>query len=98
MARIIQTQEQTQALKSVKNDLKQLKMINDFIVLADCSTSKGIAFSASTEGFSIKINLDRKSALELLDKHKRKLQKDISANTSRFCIMLDDTDKAILEQ
>lgn len=98
MARIIQTQEQTEALKSVKNDLKQLKMINDFITQANNSTSRGIAFSASTQGFSIKINLDRKSALELLDKQKRKLQKDISSNASQFCIMLDDTDKAILEQ
>lgn len=97
MARIIQTQEQTEALKSVKNDLKQLKMINDFISRANSDTSKGIALSASTPGFSIKINLDRKSALELLDKQRRKLQKNISDNASRCCIMLDDTDKAILE-
>lgn len=98
MARIIQTKEQTEALASVRNDLKQLKMINDFISQVNTCESKGVAFSASTQGFSIKINLDKKSALELLDKQKRKLQKDISSNASQFCIMLDDTDKAILER
>lgn len=98
MAKIIQTQEQTEALTSVRNDLKQLKMINDFIEQVNRDASKDIIFCASTQGFSIKINLDRKSVLDLLDKQKRKLQKEISANASQFCIMLDEADKEILEK
>ncbi len=98
MAKIIQTQEQTEALKSVRNDLKQLKMINDFIEKINISEADNITFAACIGGSSVKISLDKKSAAELLEKQKRRTQKDISANASRFCIMLDDADKTILEQ
>ncbi|MCH5209465.1 MAG: hypothetical protein J1F01_00725 [Oscillospiraceae bacterium] len=98
MARIIQTQEQVEALKSVKNDLKNLKNINSFIEQTNISEADNITFSANIGGSVVKIPLDRKTVIELLDKQKRKMQKDISTNASRFCIMLDDTDKEILEQ
>ncbi len=98
MARIIQTQEQTEALECVKNDLKSLKSINDFIGQINTSEADSITFSANIGGSTVKIPLEKKTVTELLDKQKRKMQKDISANASRFCIMLDDTDKAILER
>lgn len=98
MARIIQTKEQTEALTSVRNDLKQLKMINDFIGQVNISETDSITFAACAGGLTVKINLDRKSALELVDKQKRKLKKDISANTSQFCIVLDEADKEVLER
>lgn len=98
MARIIQTQEQTEALKSVKNDLKILKSVNDFIEQTSVSETDSIIFSANINSLTVKIPLDKKTVTELMAKQKQKLQKDISYNASRFYIMLDDIDKAILER
>lgn len=98
MAKIIQTQEQTKALKDVKDDLKSLKNINDFIEQADISEADIITISTNINGAGVKISLDKQTVIELLNKEKRKIQKDISANASRFCIMLDDTDREILER
>lgn len=96
MARIIQTREQTDALKSVRSDLKSIKNINDFIERVGIIEADNITFSASVGGVTVKIPFDKKTVAEFLNKQKQKMQKDISANTSRFYITLDDTDKAIL--
>lgn len=98
MAKIIQTTAQRDALKCVTADLRQLKLLNDFIGKLADGDGNAVVLTASTNGLSVKLTLDIKTAQELLLKQKTKLQKEISANVTKFSITLDDSEKAILER
>lgn len=98
MAKIIQTTAQRDALKCVTTDLRQLKLLNDFIGKLADGDGNTVTLTASTNGLSVKLTLDIKTAQELLLKQKTKLQKEISANVTKFSITLDDSEKAILEK
>lgn len=98
MAKIIQTSAQRDALKCVTTDLKQLKMLNDFMERISNSDGNAAVLTVSMNGLSIKLTLDVKTVNELMLRQKTKLQKDISMNVTKFSITLDDSEKAILEQ
>lgn len=98
MAKIIQTQAQRDALKRVTVDLRQLKMLNDFIDKISCDIGNMVVLTANMDGLSIKLTFDIKTAKELFLKQKTKMQKDITMNVTKFNITLDDSEKAILEQ
>lgn len=101
MAKIIQTSAQRDALKRVTTDLRQLKMLNEFINRVnsnDGNDDDTVIFTASSSRQSIKLAFDVKSAKELLLKQKIKTQKDITANVTKFNITLDDNEQDILEQ
>lgn len=98
MAKIIQTAAQRDALKSVTVDLRQLKMLNEFIDKISISDGNTVFLTASMGGLSIKLTFDVKTAKELLLKQKTKIQKDVSMNVTKFNITLDDNEQDILEQ
>lgn len=98
MAKIIQTTAQRDALKHVTTDLRQLKMLNDFIDKISISDKNTVVLTASMDSLSIKLTFDVKTAKELLLKQKTKIQKDVSMNVTKFNITLDDNEQDILEQ
>lgn len=98
MAKIIQTSAQRVALKHVTTDLKQLKMLNDFINKISSGDENMVVLTASMDGLSIKLTFNVKTAKELLLKQKTKIQKDITMNVTKFNITLDESEKAILKQ